>query len=423
MGKRKWLTAENAVIAGVTCLAASLLIFGAPKAAIAPLIALFVVGVIAHAFSPRLLFPHAWPSFHLTASAVAYAVLGAGVAVPLALVSAVIASVLHANLDQKRSSWKRHLAYGCGPSVRALAGAASASFIAPQLVASQVETTSILFFCAGWYLLVFVQIAAVDTPVRNADLDSRITSFGVMVLDGFSNLLASLTVVSVFTPTEWAPVLFLLMPIFAIYAMSAHEARSEKKLWEGVVTLHRMLSPSHPSSIRHMQRVAEYGRRTAVQLGFSASQAELVNVAALVHDIGKIAIDEEVLEKPTKLNTDEMNHVRTHAQIGSEILATVPAYLPIAKWVRHHHERVDGGGYPDGLLGESIPLESRIIAVVDAYDAMVGGPEPSDKRPYRDAITPADALAELRRCSGTQFDPAVVEAFCRITEEGEEVEL
>jgi HD-GYP domain-containing protein (c-di-GMP phosphodiesterase class II) len=100
--------------------------------------------------------------------------------------------------------------------------------------------------------------------------------------------------------------------------------------------------------------------------------------------------------------------METHPAVGERILRNVPSYRAIAKIVRHHHERVDGGGYPDGLAGEDIPLGSRIIAVCDAYDAM------TSPRPYRHRLSADDALAELRRCAGTQFDPLVVDAFCAV---------
>jgi HD-GYP domain-containing protein (c-di-GMP phosphodiesterase class II) len=136
-----------------------------------------------------------------------------------------------------------------------------------------------------------------------------------------------------------------------------------------------------------------------------------VRQAALLHDIGKIAINEEILDAPRKLTTEEFDHVKLHAVYGGEILAEIDAMRETARWIRHHHERPDGTGYPLGLLDPEIPLESKIIAVVDAYDAMTGGMEGKDGRPFRPPMTQDEALAELERCSGAQFDAAVVAAF------------
>jgi putative nucleotidyltransferase with HDIG domain len=130
--------------------------------------------------------------------------------------------------------------------------------------------------------------------------------------------------------------------------------------------------------------------------------------AALLHDVGKIGIPDSVLHKPGPLDEAEWRIMREHPVIGERILRQVPGLERVAAAVRHEHERWDGGGYPDGLAGESIPLESRIILVCDAYHAM------TSDRPYRSRMPREEALAELRKCAGTQFDPQVVDALCAI---------
>ena len=128
--------------------------------------------------------------------------------------------------------------------------------------------------------------------------------------------------------------------------------------------------------------------------------------AAELHDVGKMAIPDEILQKPGPLTQDEWAFVRRHPLVGERILSVAPALLPVAKIVRSCHERWDGSGYPDGVAGEEIPLGARIVAVCDAFDAMI------NPRPYRAARSVEEALQELRACSGTQFDPTVVAAFC-----------
>jgi two-component system cell cycle response regulator len=119
-------------------------------------------------------------------------------------------------------------------------------------------------------------------------------------------------------------------------------------------------------------------------------------------------VPDEILHKPGKLDDREWEIMRQHPVIGERILRAIPGFGSIARMVRHEHERRDGGGYPDGLTGDEIPLGARVVAVCDAFDAMTA------ERPYREPVSEDDAVAELRRCAGTQFDPLVVEAFCRV---------
>ena len=132
-----------------------------------------------------------------------------------------------------------------------------------------------------------------------------------------------------------------------------------------------------------------------------------------MHDIGKVAIPDAILTKAGPLDSEEWTIVHQHTLIGERILAAAPALSQVAKLVRSSHERYDGTGYPEGKLGQEIPLGARIVAVCDAFDAMIG------PRPYRLGMPEDIALAELRRCAGTQFDPAVVEVFCALRAEVE----
>jgi len=141
-----------------------------------------------------------------------------------------------------------------------------------------------------------------------------------------------------------------------------------------------------------------------------------VGLAAELHDVGKEAVPDEVLSKPGPLDEEEKAFVRQHTIIGQRILGVSPALNYIAQLVRSSHESIDGTGYPDGLRGEQIPLGARVVAVCDAFDAMVS------ERSYKDTMSVEEAIAELRRCSGTQFDADVVEAFVTIVQDRDEVE-
>jgi len=154
----------------------------------------------------------------------------------------------------------------------------------------------------------------------------------------------------------------------------------------------------------HSQRVGEYSARIARRLGADEPGVELTRLAGNLHDLGKLAIPEEVLRKSSSLSDAERLMLERHPQIGFKMLESL-GVEPVAEWVLHHHERWDGAGYPNRLAGDQIPLGARIIFVADAYDAM------TSERAYRDPLTQQDAVAELERCSGTQFDPAVVKAL------------
>jgi HD superfamily phosphohydrolase YqeK len=155
----------------------------------------------------------------------------------------------------------------------------------------------------------------------------------------------------------------------------------------------------------HSAAVAIYGRDIAARMGLSEEQQQLVHLCGLVHDIGKIGLPAGLLEKPGALTLDERRHMERHSEIGERILSNVDDYAEIAAVVRHHHERVDGHGYPDSLAGDEIPLLSRIIAVADAYNAM------TSDRPYRDAMPSRVARMRLAQAVESQFDTSVVAAF------------
>jgi putative nucleotidyltransferase with HDIG domain len=174
---------------------------------------------------------------------------------------------------------------------------------------------------------------------------------------------------------------------------------------QSTAVLLKVMVERSPDLGAHVDGVAALAEQTALALGMSDEHRTAVRQAAALHDIGKAAVPDAVLEKPGPLDEDEWAFMRRHTIIGERIMQAAPALSAAASLVRSSHERFDGTGYPDRLTGDEIPLGARIIAVCDAYDAMVSG------RPYRAALSQVDALAELRRCAGTQFDPEVVSAF------------
>ena len=155
----------------------------------------------------------------------------------------------------------------------------------------------------------------------------------------------------------------------------------------------------------HSQRVARYVRTIAIQMGLPDEATETIVFAASLHDVGKIGVPDHVLLKQGKLDEYEFGWMRKHPEWGWMAIRDVSGFREAALLILHHHERLDGSGYPSRLRGTEIPLGSRLITVADSYDAL------TTDRPYRTARSHADALAELYRCAGTQFDPQVVKAF------------
>jgi len=177
-------------------------------------------------------------------------------------------------------------------------------------------------------------------------------------------------------------------------------------LFRGTIkALSSAVDAKSPWTSGHSERVTSYVMAVGSEMGLSKSDMEALELAATLHDIGKIGTYESILDKSGKLTEEEFDIMKQHPAKGAEIISHIKHLEEIAPIVRGHHESFNGAGYPDGLKGEEIPLLSRVIAVCDTYDAM------TSDRPYRKKKTQREAIEELRRCSETQFDPSVVTAF------------
>jgi len=150
-----------------------------------------------------------------------------------------------------------------------------------------------------------------------------------------------------------------------------------------------------------------------LRLDCDESELALLRLGGALHDVGKLGVRDEVLNKPGPLTEDELSEVRAHPEIGARMVSLDGALQAALPAVLYHHERWDGAGYPTGKAGEEIPLEARVLAVADAFDAM------TSDRPYRRALSRAEALAEVERCAGTQFDPQIARVFLELFEEAE----
>ncbi len=196
----------------------------------------------------------------------------------------------------------------------------------------------------------------------------------------------------------------------AIYNAQLYEMR-EQALLDTITALAHAIEAKDNYTINHCERITFRAVALAQTLALPQQEIENIRLGSILHDVGKIGIPDAILNKPGKLTSEEYEIIKQHAAIGARIVQSVGALQEVAPIVRHHQERYDGTGYPDGLAGEDIPIGARIIAVVDAYGAM------TEDRVYRKALGHHAAIAELRRCAGTQFDPVIVDAFIRLLED------
>jgi putative nucleotidyltransferase with HDIG domain len=198
------------------------------------------------------------------------------------------------------------------------------------------------------------------------------------------------------------------IPLTAVYYALRNTVGLETETIGALFNLADILDARDPYTHGHSLRVGEYAEKLALSMGLSSDQAHFIFLAGRLHDIGKCAIRNEVLLKPAALNEEERQHMCIHPEVGASMLASFSLFSECAKYVRGHHERWDGEGYPDQLQGDSIPLGARIIAVVDSFDAM------TTTRPYRKALPRAEAHRRLAEGAGTQWDPAIISAFLNL---------
>jgi putative nucleotidyltransferase with HDIG domain len=228
--------------------------------------------------------------------------------------------------------------------------------------------------------------------------------------------------------SPWSAVVFI-GPAFAAqryFVLYREQTRATNELASAVAKLSRVnlsfatalvtaLDARDHYTAGHSAAVAIYARDIAIQAGLSQNEREKAHLCGLLHDIGKIGVPVGVLEKRGSLTSGEWSAVQSHAEVGASILDRIEGYEEIATAVRYHHERYEGGGYPDGIEGDEIPLMARIVAVADAYSAM------TSERPYRTALSGAEARERIEKDAGKQFDPQVVEAFLAVLEQAGEV--
>ena len=216
--------------------------------------------------------------------------------------------------------------------------------------------------------------------------------------------LLGVLVAVLWTTSPWA-IALVSIPLCALYYTVRNTVSLETQTREALFDLADILDARDPYTHGHSLRVGEYAEKLALAIGLSGEDAHLIYLAGRLHDIGKCAVRNEVLLKPAALDEEERAHMCIHPEVGSSMLHAFSLFGQCAAFVRGHHERWDGTGYPDRLRGDAIPLGARVIAVADAYDAM------TTTRPYRTALPREEAFRRLRKGAGAQWDARMVEAF------------
>jgi len=205
----------------------------------------------------------------------------------------------------------------------------------------------------------------------------------------------------------WGLVLFLLPLIIARHSFQSYIDMRQTFL-DTIKSLSLAIDAKDPYTKGHSSRVADYATLLAKELQWPEDKVEFLSYVALIHDVGKVAVPENILKKDSLLTNEEFDIMKKHSEAGAEVIKDVKFFAAGSNIIKHHHERWDGNGYPDQLKGEDIPEGARILAVADSYDAI------TTDRPYRKALAPLEAIKEIQNCSGTQFDPKGVKAFTRI---------
>ncbi|HWI51774.1 MAG TPA: HD-GYP domain-containing protein [Symbiobacteriaceae bacterium] len=203
----------------------------------------------------------------------------------------------------------------------------------------------------------------------------------------------------------WAPEFTLQGKIGRMLGIAGGRVRQHQSAEEATAALLKVLNTKSPMTYEHSERVAGYAVALALALDLPLTRVRHLERCGLLHDMGKVGVDEAILAKPGALTAEEWEAVKAHPELGLEIIASCPALADVLPAVALHHERFDGKGYPYGVGGDDLPLEARIISICDAYDSMIAD------RPYRRGMDPAEAIRRLCEGAGSQFDPHLVELF------------
>ena len=271
----------------------------------------------------------------------------------------------------------------------------------------QLNSSALAWIAAG-FVFILTNAVAVVTVVALTDRASLLNVIRGSLSTIAVQLLTLPTIgwmVAVLYDHQPLSLVIITFPLVALYYSLRSVEQIRRQTLETIEKLSDVIDRRDPATEQHSQRVARYAGMICEQLALPADFAEITVSAARVHDLGKVAVPDAILFKAGKLSDEEWTVVKRHPVEGAELLDSIETYRMGTRLIRHHHERWDGRGYPDGLAGEDIPLGARIIAVADAFDVM------TSVRTYSRPVDTVTALDELSRKAGTQFDPEIVAAF------------
>lgn len=364
-----------------------------------------IAGSIAETFSVPL--PTSRPGNRVESSVGAAVAIAALLLLPLQW---AVLTVAVATLSGRRTAWYKRI-YNTGQAALSACAGALLWYMAGALSVTELRAVpfilgSSLAYTATNILLVSGIVAlAAGLPLRLTLIRGhRHTWPAVLGVVFVGVLIAVLWSVSAWT------IALAAIPLTALYYTLRNTVSLETNTVEALFQLADILDARDAYTHGHSLRVGQYAEKVALALGIAGDDAHLIFLAGRLHDIGKCAIRNEVLLKPGALDDEERAHMCIHPAVGGSMLASFSLFKECARYVRGHHERWDGKGYPDGLSGENIPLGARIIAVADAFDAM------TTTRPYRKALPVAEAHRRLSEGAGTQWDPRVIAVFLELLE-------
>lgn len=264
-----------------------------------------------------------------------------------------------------------------------------------------------VYFCSNTLAVSTIVSLASSLPIRV----TWWRTYRNVLTPWLAMLSVGMLVAVLWTMAPWS-IALAAVPLAGLYYALRNSVSLQTQTVESLFNLADILDARDPYTHGHSLRVGEYAQQLAIRLGASIDEAQTIFLAGRLHDIGKCAINNEVLRKPGPLTSEEHGHMCQHAEVGGNMLAHFALFKEVASYVRGHHERWDGKGYPDRLVGEEIPWGSRVIAVADSFDAM------TTDRPYRRGMSEAAAIGLLSEGAGTQWDARVVEGFLDMLREG-----
>src|SRR5712691_1472663 len=398
-----WVTAT---LAGFSAVAVSCFV-AAGDLKRAPVAALFVLaGAIAESFKIPL--PSTRPGNHVDFN------VGPAVLIAVVLVLpphwAIIVVALAVAIGGRRDWYKR--VYNVAQmSVTAAAATLVWRLLGGSAVLSDVNASpgmavaALTYFGINTFFTASIVALASGLPIRitlwRAHRHTWQTSFGMVFIGVLIAVLWSMS--------PWT-IALAAVPLTAIFYAYRNTISLQTQTVDAMFHMADILDARDSYTHGHSLRVGQYAEKLALSMGVSGDAAHLIFLAGRLHDIGKCAIKNEVLHKPGALTDEEYQHMCIHPEVGSSMLASFPLFSECARFVRGHHERWDGDGYPDKLKGEDIPLGARIIAVADTFDAM------TTTRPYRKALPLAEAHRRLKEGAGTQWDARAIAAFLKLLE-------